>query len=159
MKKKLIVNFNHISKSLSNEDKEKFINLYKTHHKLAKCYKIKYNTKKYRLLFMRVISKVLVTVGAAVGGITLNPVVLGSISGLGMVIISYFDKSNLHKDIEKCKLAYTSYEKVLTELRNYLRGVHYDETKFLSNITLLDDMITDNCPSIDNVAGKYNRKY
>lgn len=132
---------------------------YKTYHKLVKCYKIMHSKKKHRLLVLRVISKVLVTVGVTVGGVTFNPIILGTISAIGMALVTYIVKSNLQKDIEKCKLAYTSYEKVLTEIRDYFRGVDYDETMFLSNITKLDDMITGNCPSVDNITGKYDKRY
>lgn len=111
------------------------------------------------MIALRVLSKATVTIGVVVGGVTLNPIVLGTISGIGVVSISYIEKSHLEKDIEKCKLAYTSYEKVLTELRNYLRGVHFDEPEFLSKITQLDDMITDLCPPIDNVEKRYYSKY
>ena len=160
MKKKgSVLNFNHISSELSDKIKEKFISLYKTYHRLSKCYKILYTRKKNKLIVLRVLSKATVTIGVVVGGVTLNPIVLGTISGIGEVSISYIERSNLEKDIEKCKLAYTSYEKVLTELRNYLRGVHFDESEFLSRITQLDDMITDLCPPVDNVEKRYYSKY
>ena len=154
-----VLNFNHISNELSDEIKEKFISLYKTYQRLSKCYKILYVRKKNKLIALRVLSKATVTIGVFVGGVTLNPIVLGTISGIGVVSTSYIEKSNLEKDIEKCKLAYTSYENVLTELRNYLRGVHFDESEFLSRITQLDDMITDLCPPVDNVEKKYYCKY
>ena len=159
IKKELVLNFNHISNELSDEIKEKFVSLYRTYHRLSKCYKILYARKKNKLIALRVLSKATVTIGLVVSGVTPNPIVLGTISGIGVVSISYIEKSNLEKDIEKCKLAYTSYEKVLTELRNYLRGVHFDESEFLSRITQLDDMITDLCPPIDNIASKYDSKY
>ena len=159
MKKKgSVLNFNHISNELSNEVKEKFISLYKTYHRLSKCYKILYTRKKSKLIALRVLSKATVTIGVVVGGVV-NPIVLGTISGTGVVSISYIEKSNMEKDIEKCKLAYTSYEKVLTELRNYLTGVHFDEPEFLSRITQLDVMITDLCPPIDNVEKRSYSKY
>lgn len=77
-----------------------------------------------------------VAVGVAVGGVTLNLIILVSISVVGLTLATYIDKSNLQKDIEKCKLAYISHKKVLTEIRDYLRGSLNNETRFLSNITI-----------------------
>lgn len=155
---KTVLDFNHISKDLFDDDEEKFHDLYRMYHKLAKCYRMMYVNKKRKLLFTGVFSKILVKVGALVGGITLCPIVLGTISGAGVVMITYVDKLNLQKVTGKCRWAYTSYEKVLTEIRDYLRGAYYDKTKFLSNITKLDDMITDNCPPVTTTS-KYEKKY
>lgn len=156
MVKKPILNFNHINKSLTNEEKEKFIGIYKTYHRLDECYRMMYSRKKQRLQVLRIGSKLLLTVGVATCGITLSPL-LGIVSTVGLLLTVYAEKANLQRDTEKCKLAYACYEKVLTEIRDYLRGVVYDEVRFLSGITKLDVLITDNCPPIDNMITRITK--
>ena len=45
-----------------------------------------------------------------------------------------------------CKFAYTSYEKVLTDLRSFMRGLEYNDKEFLDYVKILDDIIIDMCP-------------
>ena len=44
-----------------------------------------------------------------------------------------------------CRFAYTSYEEILYELRNCLRG---QEFIFVSQLIVLDEMLIDICPLI-----------
>lgn len=45
------------------------------------------------------------------------------------------------------------------EIRNYMRGKTYDGKDFITNLQILDDMIIDICPSIDNMTKVYDSKY
>ena len=45
-----------------------------------------------------------------------------------------------------CRFAYTSYQKILTQLKSYLRGMTYDESILLSDLKIIDDIVTDLCP-------------
>ena len=58
-----------------------------------------------------------------------------------------------------CKLAFTTYEKVLVQLKNFLRGLAYHETNFLTDLKILDDIIIDQCPSVEKYYDKYNKVY
>lgn len=71
------------------------------------------------------------------GCVCLNPIITRSISRTGIVIQHY----NIKK-AEQCNFAFTSYGKILTQIRSYLRGLPHDETMFLSYV--IDD-ITDIC--------------
>ena len=50
-----------------------------------------------------------------------------SITGLGVIVQGIVNKSHISEKVKECKFAYQSYEKVLIQLRSYLRGVSYDE--------------------------------
>ena len=82
-----------------------------------------------------------------------------SISGDGMLIQGYVSNSNIQRTIETCTFAYTSYEKVLTQLKSYLRGMPYDEVVLLSDLKVLDDIVTDLCPPINGNSKKYDEIY
>ena len=64
----------------------------------------------------------MVAIGTIAGGITLSPVVLGVVNGAGVVVAGIGTKKNYKRKIEMSKIAFTSYEKVLVELRAALRG-------------------------------------
>ena len=55
--------------------------------------------------------------GTAAGGVTLNPVVLGTISGSSVLLKT---RNEIIGKIELCRFAYTSYEKILVDLRSFM---------------------------------------
>ena len=57
------------------------------------------------------------------------------------------------------KIAFTTYEKVLTELRAVLRGDEWDKQKFVDRMKLIDDMIIDQTPEPDRFEIKYTIKF
>ena len=154
-----IIGFNHISDSLSYDEVNKLKTLYKSYHKLQMCYKWKYKKLRRLKLFLELSSIGLTTVGAIVGGITLNPIILGSLTGSGIMIQAYLTKSDLNKRVDRCKFAFTSYERVLVQLKSFLRGLLYDESNFLSDLKVIDDIIIDQCPSIEKYFDKYDKVF
>ena len=53
----------------------------------------------------------LAATGTIVGAITLNPIVLGVISGSGLILNTFAEAKNYKRKVEMCKFAYTTYEK------------------------------------------------
>ena len=159
LNKKTCIEFNHISKDLSTDEKQKLFDLYFYYHKLSVCYKWKYKRFKRLVLLANMSSIGLTSIGAIVGGVTLNPIVLGVLTGTGVMIKGYMTNSNVSNKAEICKFAYTSYEKVLTQIRSSLRGIPSDEKIFMSEVRFLDDVVTDSCPPIDSLLAKYESKY
>ena len=154
-----IIEFNHISDSLSYDEVNKLKTLYKSYHKLQMCYKWKYKKLRRLKLSLELSSICLTTVGAIVGGITLNPIILGSLTGSGIMIQAYLTKSDLNKRVDRCKFAFASYERVLVQLKSFLRGLPYDESNFLSDLKVIDDIIIDQCPSIEKYFDKYDKVF
>ena len=58
-----------------------------------------------------------------------------------------------------CRFAYTSYQKTLTQLIIFLRGMSYEEKILLSDLKVLDDIVIDLCPPINGISKKYDRIY
>ena len=58
------------------------------------------------------------------------------------------------------RFACTSYAKILTDIRSFLRGINFDNIQFLDHVKLIHDFIIDNCrlPS-SNFADKYNEMF
>lgn len=153
-----VVNFNHIAQ-LPEDEIAKLKRWYMCYHKLYICYKWKYKKIKRIRLSLNMSSVSLIVIGGIAGGVTANPIILGVISGPGVLIHSYITKSNINSKVEMCKFAYTSYKKILTQLRSYLRGLPYDETVFLSDVKVIDDIIIDLCPPVNGMSGKYDKIY
>ena len=152
---KSCIKFNHIS----TDEKQKLFNLYFYYHKLAVSYKWKYKRLKRLILLANMSSVGLTSIGAIVGGVTMNPVILGVLTDTGVMIKGYMSNSDVSNKVERCTFAYTNYEKVLTQIRSLLRGIPSDETIFMSEVRFLDDMVTDSCPLVDSLFAKYESKY
>ena len=66
---------------------------------------------------------------------------------------------NYKKKIEMSQIAFTTYEKVLVELRSALRGDEFNEQEFIDRMKLIDQMIIDQTSIADRFAKRYNRKF
>lgn len=51
-----------------------------------------------------------------------------------MVLKAYAETKNFKRKVEMSRSAFTSYAKVLTQVRLYLRGIEYDQSKFPTEI-------------------------
>ena len=89
----------------------------------------------------------MIATGTIVGGITLNPIALSTISGAGIVLNAYTEAKNYKRKIGMCKFAY---EKFLTDIRSFLRGIPFDDKQFLVCIKIVDEIIIDICPLYDH---------
>ena len=57
------------------------------------------------------------------------------------------------------RFAYTSYKKILIQLKTFLRGMPFDESILLSDLKVIDDIMTDICPAINGMSEKYDKSY
>ena len=158
-RRKSIFNWNHVSEKLTEDQIFELKALYKFYHKKYWLAKMAFKYFKKAELACNIGSALLVVTGTVVGGVTLNPIVLGTISGSGLLLKTYSEIKNYKRKIEMCKFAYTSYEKVLTDLRSFMRGLEYDEKEFFDYVKVLDELIIDMCPLTDKFEKKYNKVF
>ena len=154
-----IFEFNHIDPSLSKEDVKTIKDFYKYYHKKFWCFKKAYRSFKFLDNFFSISSMVLVAVGTITGGITLNPIIIGIINGAGIIIAGIGKKNNYNRKIEMTQIAFTTYEKVLVELRSALRGDDWNKEEFIDSMKLIDEMIIDQTPEADRFVIKYEEKF
>ena len=143
-----------VTKNLLNYKK-----LYEFYHKLWYCYKMVYSRYNKGLLALNLISVSLVAAGSIAGGVTMNPVILGVISGAGVLIKTALELKNYSQKIEKAKFAFTSYAKILAEIRSFLRGETYNKEDFFSKLKTLDDIVIDFSLNWEKYVGEYKIKY
>ena len=154
-----IFEFNHIDKSLSESDINTLKDFYKHYHKKYWCFKKCHKSYKFLDDVLSISGISLVAIGTIAGGITLNPVILGVINGAGIIVAGIGKKKNLKRKIEMSRIAFTTYDKVLVELRSALRGDEWDKQEFVDRMKLIDEMIIDQTPIADRFASRYNEKF
>ena len=154
-----IFEFNHIDPSLSKSEVKTIKDFYSYYHKKYWCYKKSYKSYKFLDNFFSISSITLVAIGTITGGITLNPIVLGVINGAGIIIAGVGKKHNYKRKIEMSRIAFTTYEKVLVELRSALRGEDWNKQDFINRMRLIDEMIIDQTPEPDKFEIKYYNKF
>ena len=154
-----IFEFNHIDKSLSESDVKTIKDFYKHYHKKYWCFKKSYRSYKFLDDFFTISGICLVAIGTISGGITLNPVVLGVVNGAGVIVAGVGKKKNFKRKIEMTRLAFTTYEKVLVELRSALRGDEWNKEDFVVRMKLIDEMIIEQSPIADRFVSRYNEKF
>lgn len=155
MQKKSLFNFNHINPKLDPQIKEKFDSLYHHYRKQEQTHRKTFRYYKYLDLCCTIGSATLFCGGILAGGLTANPVILESITTSGMVLKAYAETKNFKRKVEMSRFAFTSYAKVLTQVRLYLRGIEYDQSKFPTEINQLDLIIID----LSLPAHRYDEKY
>ena len=93
-------------------------------------------------------------IGTISGGLTMDPIILGVINGDGIVLTNVGKMKNYKKKIEMTKIAFTTYGKVLVELRSALRGDEFDKDLFIKKMKVIDEMIIDRTPLADKFVKK-----
>ena len=154
-----IFEFNHIDPSLTESDVETLKNFYSHYHKKYWCFKKSYKSYKFLDNFFTISGICLVAIGTISGGITLNPVVLGVVNGAGVIVAGVGKKNNYKRKIEMSRIAFTTYEKVLVELRAALRGDEWNKQEFVDRMKLIDELIIDQTPIADRFEIKYEKKF
>ena len=154
-----VINFNHISPKLTEEEEETLKKLYAHYHFKAWAYKKAYRKFKKINTALSLASISLNAVGVVIGSITLNVIILGSVSGLGVLLQAYLGLKDFKKKIEMTQFAHTNYSKILNKIRQHLRGEPYDNDAFIQELYLLDNQVTDLCPLIDKYRVRYVKTF
>ena len=154
-----IFEFNHIDKSLSESVVKTLKDFYSHYHKKYWCFKKSCKRYKYLDETLTLSGGGSVVIGTITGGITLNPIILDVINGAGVVVASIAKMKNYKKKMEMTQIAFTTYEKVLVELRSALRGDEFNKQDFIDRMKLIDEMIIDQTPLTDRFVSRYNKKF
>ena len=158
-RKQSIFDFNHIDSHIQEEELEEIKNLFRFYHKRFWCLKRAHGRFKKMNLLINLTSSGLVAIGTIAGGLTMNPIVLGVISGLGLVVKTASEMQNLKSKIEMSKFAFTTYEKTLSDLRFALRGGNFDRTEFLSSMEAIDGIVIDLGLDLEKFENEWKEKF
>ena len=141
----MALNFNHISKKLTETQVSELKGLYKNYHREYFIYKKMFKSNKRNNTILMLSSAFLTATGLVVGSVTLNPLFTACISGSGVILQTVITHKNLNKRTEACRHAYQEYLKTLAKLKYSLRSGEVDE--FLTReLALVDERVADACP-------------
>lgn len=156
---KNIFNFNHIDKTKTKEEIVEIEQLYKYCHYRFWCYQKAYKYFRNLNLAINMSSTGLIVIGTVVGSVTLNPAILASISGAGLAVKTYSETKDYKRKIEMSKYAFTTYQKVLLDLRTAQRGGLYDKNNFKKELNVLDDTTVDFNPLVTKSEKQYYKTF
>ena len=98
-----IFNFNHIDKNKTKEEIQEIKELYKFYHYRYWCYQKAYTHYKKVNLASNIVSAGLVIIGSVAGGITANPIIIGTVTGAGVLLKTFCETKNYKRKIEMSK--------------------------------------------------------
>jgi Pyruvate/2-oxoacid:ferredoxin oxidoreductase gamma subunit len=98
------LDFNHISKDLDKEVKKELVDLYKYYDLRFRGYRKWHKKLKKRKLYLHMTSIGFTTADGIVGGVTVNPIVIGTLAGIGGVIQGYIAKTELNKKVKRTRI-------------------------------------------------------
>ena len=134
--------------------------LYAFYHRQWWCYMDMYRLFKYRQALLNGLALLVMAAGMIAGSVFENTIVVTCLAALGTFIKGWNDFKKLSVKVDMCQFAYTTYAKTLNELRNYVRGMPFDEDGFLIKMQTFDDTITDFSPPVsDDCTQKYHHRF
>jgi len=153
------MDFNHINKALSEEQASALKKLFGFYHKQYWCYKKMFKKFKKLDLALKLSSVVLTTSGVVVGTITLNPIILACLSGVGVFLQTCTNHITLTKKIEACRYAFQSYLKLINKIKLSLRSGEVDS--FLEReLAMIDDLVAESSPPLsDRIVKLYSKQF
>ena len=151
-----IFSFNYISPLHSPEELSEFYFFY---HRKTWIFQKLWKGKKRNLLLLNLSSALLVSLRTILGGITLNPAVLGSLSAAGILLKVFAEAKDFKGSSEKAKLTWESYSRMLAEIRTLLRGAEYSSSEMIQRLKALDEQIIQLGLSADSFLEEYERTF
>ena len=111
--------------------------------------------------FLNGLALLVLAAGLVVGAVWENSFAVVALTAFGTVVKGWNDFKKFSFKVDMCRLAYTTYEKTLIELRTYVRGLPLEECDgFLIKMQTLDDTITDFTPPVaDQCVQEYAKRF
>ena len=134
--------------------------LYAYYHKKHFGYEKLYRGFRRKNFVCNLFAGKLIIIAAVAGGITLNPVVIATLTGIGLILKAVASLKKYDKKTEQTNFARIEYQKVLDEIRFYLRGEAFDEKVFLDRLKMIDNFVTNHCMEIPpSICKKYEETF
>ena len=117
------------------------------------------NDSKKINLAINLASVSLVTAGTIAGAVTANPIILGVITGAGLLIKTTSEIKQVTNKIAMFKIGLSTYEKTLVDLRSFLRGKEYSREDFIFKMNFVDGDIADLYTIPEKILKKYEKNF
>ena len=81
---------------------------------------------------------------------------MATLTGVGLILKAVAGLKKYDKKTEQANFSRIEYQKILDEIRFYLRGEAFDEKVFLDRLKMIDNFVTDHCMEIPpSISKKY----
>ena len=85
---------------------------------------------------------------------------MATLTGVGLILKSVASLKKYDKKTEQANFARIEYQKILDEIRFYLRGETFEEKVFLDRLKMIDNFVTDHCMEIPpSISKKYEKTF
>ena len=85
---------------------------------------------------------------------------MATLTGVGLLLKTVASLKKYDKKTGQANFARIEYQKILDEIRFYLRGEAFDEKVFLDRLKMIDNFVTDHCMEIPlSISEKYDKKF
>ena len=154
-----IFDFNHIDPNMDEKTKEELKNYYTYYHRVWWCYKKTLQRYNRINIAINVTSISLVVAGTIAGGVTANPIILGLLPGAGLVLKTLSEVKKVKPKISVLENGVKTYEKVLIDLRSYMRGQKFIHDNFIFRMNFIDSEIVDLYSIPLGIRKRYKKKF
>ena len=90
-----------------------------------------------------------IAAGIVVSSVCRESLVMVALTALSTLIKGWMDFKKLPVKMDVCRFAYTTYEKMLIEIQNYVRGVSIDDVEvFLVKCQVNEEVVSDLTPPV-----------
>ena len=153
-----LMNEHHSTTILDAESLNRLDGLYLFYHKQWWCKRQMFYRFKKCNAFFNGMALVIMAASVVIGSVWKDSFVVVGLTSSATLLKGWNDFKKYSFKMDMCKFAYTTYEKTLIELRNYVRAGMDDSSmsSFLTKMQTLDDTITDFTPSTDD---RYFKSY
>lgn len=123
--------------------------LFQFYHRQWWGYRELYSHFKCCRAFFNALALLIVGLGIVLGPVLKDPLAGACVTALGVMVKGWIDYKKFDFKLHLAHFAYTSYEKILHELRHYAQGMPLDDlTRFLAKVQTTESIITDLTPLI-----------
>ena len=85
---------------------------------------------------------------------------MATLTGVGLILKAVASLKKYDKKTEQANFARIDYQKVLEEIRFYLRGETFDKQVFLDKLKIIDNFIIDHCMEVPpSICKKYEETF
>ena len=85
---------------------------------------------------------------------------MATLTGVGLILKAIASLKKYDKKTEQANFARIEYQKVLDEIRFYLRGETFDEQVFLDKLKIIDNFIIGHCMEVpQSICKKYEETF
>lgn len=146
----------YMNPNITAGDKYLLTELFNKYHLKTYTFKKAFQKMRAGKISLHVFSLVFSTIGVIFGGITLNPLILGLLTGGGIVFNASTYAVNIDQKTEALKVAYQTYRKCCDKIAHHMRtgfSPNFTKNNLIDHLDQMDDFVTSNAP-----IPKTNRK-